>query len=63
MATNAYARDEFNKVTREALARRIALRCSNPDRRKPTSGPRKDSTKAVTPVGLLPFPAVVADPC
>ena len=40
-------RDDFNKTTRDALARRVALRCSNPDCRKPTSGPRKNPAKAV----------------
>jgi hypothetical protein len=32
-------RDDFTQSTKELLARRVNLRCSNPGCRKPTSGP------------------------
>jgi hypothetical protein len=40
-------RDDFAKRTIDILAKRVSYRCSNPNCRKPTSGPRTDSTKAV----------------
>jgi len=40
-------RDEFDRETREVLARRVGLRCSHPKCRKPTSGPAIDPTKAL----------------
>jgi len=40
-------RDEFSEETKETLARRVAMHCSNPDCRKPTTGPRDDPEKAV----------------
>lgn len=35
-------RDEFTQATAQRLAKRVGFRCSNPDCRKPTSGPRAD---------------------
>jgi hypothetical protein len=40
-------RDEFAPAVKEILAKRVALRCSNPNCRQPTSGPRDDPAKAV----------------
>jgi hypothetical protein len=40
-------RDDFAKRTIDILAKRVNYRCSNPNCRKPTSGPREDPTKAV----------------
>ncbi len=40
-------RDDFNKQTIETLADRAGNRCSNPECRQPTSGPRSESTKTV----------------
>lgn len=40
-------RDNFDKETKDILARRVGHRCSNPQCRKLTSGPRTDPTKAV----------------
>ncbi len=36
-------RDEFNKTTKEELAYRVGFKCSNPDCRRPTSGPKKEN--------------------
>jgi hypothetical protein len=43
----AKARDDFKKKTRDALARRVGFRCSNPGCLQATSGPQKTSTKAI----------------
>jgi hypothetical protein len=40
-------RDDFNEKTKEILARRVGFRCSNPNCRKLTSGPQKDTSKVV----------------
>ncbi len=40
-------RDEFDRETKEVLARRVGLRCSNPHCRKLTSGPATDPMKAL----------------
>ena len=40
-------RDDFTQNTKELLARRVGFRCSNPDRRKPTSGPQDDPRGSV----------------
>jgi hypothetical protein len=40
-------RDGFTNQTVEVLADRAGNRCSNPDCRKPTSGPRTEPTRAV----------------
>ena len=40
-------RDDFTRRTVETLAGRAGNRCSNPDCRKPTSGPRTEPTKTV----------------
>jgi hypothetical protein len=36
------ARDDFNLKTKDSLARRVGMRCSNPNCRQPTSGPEVD---------------------
>ena len=41
---------DFNKVTKDILAKRAAFKCSNPDCRVSTVGPNVDSNKA-TPIG------------
>lgn len=38
---------DFSLKTKETLAKRVAMRCSNPSCRKVTSGPREDPGKAV----------------
>ncbi len=40
-------RDDFTKATIDTLANRAGNRCSNPNCRKPTSGPRTDPVKAI----------------
>lgn len=40
-------RDEFPSDVVELLARRVGVRCSNPNCRLPTSGPRTDPTKSI----------------
>lgn len=40
-------RDDFPIATKEILAKRVGLRCSNPGCRQPTSGPHEDSSKAL----------------
>lgn len=36
-------RDDFNQTTKEKLAYRVGFRCSNPDCRRPTSGPKEEN--------------------
>ncbi len=38
-------RDDFTKKTKEILAKRVGFLCSNPNCRKPTSGPNSDQNK------------------
>jgi hypothetical protein len=40
-------RDEFPKPVLDTLAKRVGFRCSNPDCRQLTAGPREDETKTV----------------
>jgi len=40
-------RDDFSVATRELLAKRVGVVCSNPECQRPTSGPQEDPTKAV----------------
>jgi len=40
-------RDEFPQAVKEVLAKRVAFRCSNPNCRKLTIGPRTDVTKDI----------------
>jgi len=40
-------RDDFDANTKETLAKRVGYRCSNPDCRKLTSGPRSDPEKVL----------------
>src|SRR5258708_2822666 len=40
-------RDEFLQSIKETLARRVSLRCSNPECRKATGGPHTDPSKAM----------------
>jgi hypothetical protein len=41
------ARDGFLKDSKEILAKRVGMRCSNPNCRRPTSGPQEHPRKAV----------------
>lgn len=41
-------RDEFSKPVKEALAKRVAFRCSNPSCKLVTAGPHSDSQKSVS---------------
>ena len=41
------ARDDFKPDVKEILARRVGMRCSNPNCRQPTSGPQQDPAKSV----------------
>jgi hypothetical protein len=41
------ARDDFSKNTKEILAKRVGLRCSNPNCRRPTSGPQVHPRKTL----------------
>jgi hypothetical protein len=40
-------RDDFSSETKDLLARRVGFRCSNPNCRKPTSGPQTDPKKSI----------------
>src|ERR1035441_3936510 len=40
-------RDEFSRETKDVVAKRVGLQCSNPNCRRPTSGPQTDPRKAV----------------
>src|SRR5881296_3048246 len=40
-------RDDFPTAVKETLARRVGMHCSNPECRKPTSGPRAEPSQAV----------------
>lgn len=40
-------RDDFKKKTKEILAKRVGFHCSNPDCRKPTSGPQINPRKSI----------------
>ncbi len=40
-------RDDFSVETKELLAKRVGMRCSNPNCRQLTSGPQEDPTKAL----------------
>jgi hypothetical protein len=40
-------RDDFNLQTKETLAKRVGMRCSNPNCRQPTSGPQLDPQKVI----------------
>lgn len=44
-------RDDFTKKTKETLAKRVGLKCSNPNCRKLTSGPNEDENKS-TSIGV-----------
>lgn len=44
MANN---RDNFSEKTKLTLAHRVGVKCSNPDCRKPTSGPNEDPNKII----------------
>ena len=41
-------RDDFPPTTKDALARRVGMRCSNPECRRLTSGPSSDPRRAVS---------------
>ena len=45
-------RDEFDTKVKEALAKRVGVKCSNPDCRKPTSGPSDESNLKHTNIGV-----------
>jgi hypothetical protein len=47
MSKENFMRDEFPADVKDMLARRAGMRCSNPDCRRPTSGPRDAPNKAV----------------
>ena len=40
-------RDDFKAETKDLLAKRVGMKCSNPNCRRPTSGPQQDSRKTV----------------
>jgi hypothetical protein len=40
-------RDDFSLLTKETLAKRVGMRCSNPNCRKLTSGPQVDPQKVI----------------
>lgn len=40
-------RDDFDARTKDTLAHRVGVQCSNPNCRKPTSGPQEDPEKAI----------------
>lgn len=52
-------RDEFLVSTKDLLARRVGMRCSNPNCRQPTSGPNEDPAKSVN-IGVAAHIAAAA---
>lgn len=44
------ARDDFSSAVKDRMAKRVGMRCSNPDCRSPTSGP--DADLGVTNTGV-----------
>lgn len=40
-------RDDFAQDTKDLLAKRVGFKCSNPNCRKPTSGPQTDPSKSI----------------
>lgn len=46
-AENSEVRDDFPQATKDLLAERVGMRCSNPGCRQPTSGPHDDPQRAV----------------
>lgn len=70
--TRRTMRDDFSIAVKDLLAKRVALRCSNPGCRKPTSGPQEDPEKAInigvaahitaaSPDGPRPNPALTPE--
>ena len=53
------ARDEFTKETKDTVAKRVGLRCSNPNCRRPTSGPQAHPRKTVN-IGVAAHIAAAA---
>jgi hypothetical protein len=53
------ARDDFKGKTKDTLARRVGMRCSNPSCQIPTSGPHSDPNKAIS-VGVAAHIAAAA---
>jgi hypothetical protein len=47
IAQAAKSRDDFALSVKELLAKRVRHECSNPDCRRPTSGPQEDPLKAI----------------
>lgn len=45
-------RDDFARQTTDRLAKRVGMRCSNPDCRAPTSGPSSEDPSAVANIGV-----------
>lgn len=52
-------RDNFKVGTKETLARRVGMKCSNPNCRQPTSGPKDDAAKVVN-IGVAAHIAAAA---
>ncbi|SFC70659.1 hypothetical protein SAMN05216344_1332 [Polaromonas sp. OV174] len=40
-------RDDFSRTTKDALAKRVGLRCSNPSCKASTSGPHSEASKSI----------------
>lgn len=40
-------RDDFSPEVKDLLAKRVGMRCSNPNCRQPTSGPQEDPKKVL----------------
>jgi hypothetical protein len=53
------ARDDFKGKTKDTLARRVGMRCSNPSCQLPTSGPHSDPNRAIN-VGVAAHIAAAA---
>lgn len=54
------ARDEFTKQTSDVLGKRVGIRCSNPNCRKLTTGPRSESPHIVN-IGVAAHMTAAAD--
>lgn len=53
------ARDDFSLVVKDTLAKRVNLRCSNPNCRQPTSGPHSKSSRSLN-IGVAAHMAAAA---
>ncbi|HKV39719.1 MAG TPA: HNH endonuclease, partial [Blastocatellia bacterium] len=59
MNPTARNRDDFGREVRDLLAKRVGMKCSNPNCRQLTSGPQEDPKKALN-IGVAAHIAAAA---